>query len=335
MFAYPQSEVLARRISSIPLVHQATSAPDAVFIPFRNRYKSLNRLLAELNWYEGPIYVLISHDTDQSRISPSLAPDVRLLHAQNSEFSTAIQSLKTMRPDNLRSTLVGWDLPLKRNLAILHSVKQRYQNVLILDDDITRLSPELLATGTIALDSVKLSGCLITGFPDTSVIGHIEMQLGEPYIPFLSGSCLFFRPHDIEGFFPLIYNEDWLFMVSACLSCSIASVGEVNQISYDPFDDDLRIPNQEFGEIIAEGIFELLARDHYSLRHDMSFWSDYVAYRKSYVAELLTQADPGIKSLVQNSLRSIEQISASDCLKFIQQWEEDSETFNRMKTYAT
>src|SRR5436189_164640 len=86
----------------------------------------------------------------------------------------------------------------------------------------------------IILITNNITGCLVNGFPDTSVIGHIEQKNGNPYYPFLSGNFLFINPYEAEGFFPLIYNEDWLFMIPAIIKKRISAIGVIHQKRYNP-----------------------------------------------------------------------------------------------------
>ena len=44
--------------------HTAMQSLDAIFIPFRNRFDNVNALLGELEWYQGPIYVMPSSHSE-------------------------------------------------------------------------------------------------------------------------------------------------------------------------------------------------------------------------------------------------------------------------------
>src|SRR3954453_4702432 len=80
--------------------------------------------------------------------------------------------------------------------------------------------------------------------------------LGQPQAQFLSAGALLVRIDADTPFFPLIYNEDWLFLlgygVRAGRRARMAVAGEVGQEPYDPYAPD-RAQSEEFGDILAEG----------------------------------------------------------------------------------
>ena len=60
-------------------------------------------------------------------------------------------------------------------------------------------------------------------------------------------------------FFPDLYNEDWLFFYRDAAAERLATPGSLaEQVPYDPFADPQRAAGQEFGDVIAEGLYALL-----------------------------------------------------------------------------
>ena len=59
--------------------------------------------------------------------------------------------------------------------------------------------------------------------------------------------------------FPPIYNEDWLFLFDAAQRRSVALCGHArSQLEYAPFAEWVRAAREEFGDVIAEGLYRLL-----------------------------------------------------------------------------
>ena len=62
-----------------------------------------------------------------------------------------------------------------------------------------------------------------------------------------------------SGFFPDIYYEDWLFFYDAASAGRLGtSRRKVTQLAYNPFADPQRAAWQEFGDVLAEGLYALL-----------------------------------------------------------------------------
>ena len=84
-------------------------------------------------------------------------------------------------------------------------------------------------------------------------------QVGEHQGVFVSGSVLAVDCRVPFGFFPDLYNEDWLFFYRDAAEERLATSGSLaEQLPYDPFADPQRAAGQEFGDVIAEGIYALL-----------------------------------------------------------------------------
>ncbi len=310
--------------------------PDAIYIPFLNRKHFLRELLQSLSWYEKEIFILVSHVNGMSGNTIACNGKVTILDCSKTSICARIQRLKTFKSNNPYNNIKNWDLPLKRNFALVHGFQNSFNCILLIDDDIEKISVSILNKGaaTIKNGKYEISGCLIEGYPDTSVVGHLEILAGVEYVPYLSGSFLFVNPTNVISYFPLIYNEDWLFMVPSILKKSICAVNYVHQRPYDPFDDLSRIKLQEFGEVVTEGIYELLHRSQIEKRYDENFWKEYILYRAWYVNKLLKIAEKEHIPFVSESLTISRKIRPMDCLKFVREWEEDINTFNQIKYEA-
>ncbi len=330
MLKNPQLIIKIDKHVTAAFVESTEKLPNAIYIPFLNRYDNLNGLLSALSWFEKEIIVLVSNENYKKKIDTTKNIHVSFINCSKYEITNKIKSLKTFQSAYFHHDTTNWDLPVKRNFALLHATQKKFENILLIDDDIEGISKNIFNKGIAALESNYISGCLVEGFADTSVIGHIEQKYGERYFPFLSGNFLFINPIKTESFFPLIYNEDWLFMIPSINQNKVSAVDVIFQKSYDPFDDICRIKLQEFGEVIAEGLFELIYQSKFEDRYSEQFWNEYLNYRKSYVEELLPKADKMFVPFLKESLSISEKIKANHCVDFIKDWEEDILTFKKI-----
>jgi len=201
---------------------------------------------------------------------------------------------------------------------------------LLLDDDIRGLDVEKLRTGSLAVRTFDLAGPFVEDFPDTSVVGHVERAVGDSVYPFVSGSCLFLRNHSASGFFPNIYNEDWIFMSPYVASRMICSIGQIQQVPYDPFVDSLLSRRQEPGEIIADGLFALLSRGRYEARYDASVWNALLSWRREWLASLAARVqNPLHRAAVDGARFVCELIGGRDCAEYMSDLDYDRETWSR------
>ena len=175
-----------------------------------------------------------------------------------------------------------------------------------------------------ALEEFVISGYFVDDYPDTSVIGHAEIELGLTVHTFLSGSCLFIRTDCEVGFFPPMYNEDWLFMIPQMVEGRVCSLGSISQKQYDPFANPLTAGFQEPGEVIAEGLMVLLATGQYHQRFGLETWRTWLDLHRTDLDGLLTYPlDARIKAAVEVARSRCLEFSEVDCVRFLTDWETD------------
>lgn len=303
---------------------------DAVFVPFRSRSSYVLELLDEFEWFKGPIYLMPSDQSDVASLRGSaMYGRTTTLMMDDPEFKKLYRSLLTSRHRLTSTYTVLWDLPEKRNFALLYARKQGYKRILFIDDDIRCITQRCISRGVCLLDSYKISGCFVTEFPDTSVQGHLERVAGRTIFPFLSGSFLFIRPEHVQSFFPCIYNEDWLFMLPHVIERSICSYGNIRQVPYDPFCDINKVTFQEFGEIIVEGLYELHKTGNYDYRYRFDIWQSLINERLESLMELsLILNSQKYGPLLDAMVQANADISPHDCTDFVAGWEADITMWN-------
>ena len=113
------------------------------------------------------------------------------------------------------------DLSMKRNIGLVLARMLGWRRIFFLDDDIRDIAyPDLQRTVDM-LGSFSAAGMWVTDFPDNSIVCHANRMTGGSQDVFVSGAALAVDCEGDIGFFPDIYNEDWLFFFDA------ASKGEL------------------------------------------------------------------------------------------------------------
>ncbi|MBU0578241.1 MAG: hypothetical protein ABIJ30_01210 [bacterium] len=317
------------------LVEQTTEQSDsknpctieAIFIPFRKHNGNVNELLRLLTFYKGTIYLMPSDEEDMNHLSWDNCLKVIPLLINDRPFLSFFNSLLTTNNKYYRH--ITWDLPLKRNYALYFSRANNYSKILLIDDDIRHIDMDVLNVGSKCLYKYVLSGCFVNDFPDLSVICHLEKLAGENIIPFLSGSFLFINTYSAYSFFPKIYNEDWLFMMPHIINKSICSFGSIKQLPYDPFENPYKAEFQEFGDIIAEGLYALLSTNRYEVRFKKEIWEHIINERRETLLCLKNKfRDLKIQNVLESAIVTNKNISHKDCINFLSDLEKDQYTWN-------
>ncbi len=302
---------------------------DAIFIPFRGRPEYVSELLKNLPESGTSIFLLPTSSLDLDLVEIGQR-HVEALFMDDPDFMAILSGLRCSSNRLCVSYFAGWDLPAKRNYALWYARKHRLNRILLLDDDIRGLQSTALVTGANALQDFVVSGFFVEDFPDTSAIGHVEIELGEPVSTFLSGSCLFVRTDDDVGFFPPIYNEDWLFMVPHMAQGRACSLGCVCQKAYDPFAKPSVALFQEFGEIVADSLFALVACNRYPERFNPRIWQELLNLRSGWLTWLANRAsDSRHRATVEAARTKCAEISETDCVRFMSDWELDRKQWNQ------
>ena len=173
------------------------------------------------------------------------------------------------------------DLSMKRNIGLVVARMLRWRRIFFLDDDIRDINVPDVHENVAMLGFYRTAGLRVTSFPDNSVACHAHRMTRGRQDVFVTGAALAVDCQQKVGFFPDIYNEDWLFFYDDAAHGRLGSSRhEVTQVRYDPFDDARRAEWQEFGDILAEGLYALLDRG-LGLKHATSdYWNDFLRARQ-------------------------------------------------------
>lgn len=304
---------------------------DAVFIPTRGRSQRIRELLLELPVDDTPIYVLPTSSNDIAGLTKDAVRRVQILSIDDPQFRDILASLKSFSAENAWMAFPDWDLPAKRNYALWYAMREGYSRILLLDDDIRGLTTTHWTAGARALDSYSVAGFFVDDFPDHSDIGHAMLLVGQSVPTFLSGSCLFVRLSTPMSCFPRVYNEDWLFVLPYLVSGSARALGEVRQTPYRPLSNPSVAVFQEFGEIIAGGLFALTLAKRYDDRFTLDAWRDILSLRRRQLLALASSAKLKHKlGVIKGALQQCRRVTAQSCVAFIATWQEDLELWNRI-----
>jgi glycosyltransferase involved in cell wall biosynthesis len=246
--------------------------------------------------------------------------------------------MATSEDEELAAASPGWnhDLSVKRNLGLVLARLAGWTKLMFLDDDIYGVTEDDVAMLAAALEDHSVSALIPAEFPDNSVACHAHRLSGGKQDVFASASGIGVRcDRDDLGFFPNLYNEDWFFFADEAASHGIAKTGESRQRRYDPFDNPRRAALEEFGDLLAEGLYARLDRNQNIWDVDTRYWRDFIQRRTEFhqrVAEALGHVEDRDKEeavRASNSIRAAQdqlaRITPELCQKFVRLWYDDRE----------
>jgi hypothetical protein len=244
------------------------------------------------------------------------------------------------------------DLSTKRNLGLLLARLHGWNKIAFLDDDIEVVGKRNVARLAGQLEKHQVAGMLVRRFPDNSVVCHARRLGGLAQDVFVSGAVLGVRCKNLPlSFFPDIYNEDWFFFAEEAAARKLPRVGQAVQAAYDPFANPERARREEFGDLLAEGLYALISRqgpsltfDERLLRATRTYWSYFMEARRVAIAEaeaalyalIDRDADDGCAHSAVNSLAAAENqlgtITPDLCVNFLDAWRADLDDWQRFST---
>jgi hypothetical protein len=233
------------------------------------------------------------------------------------------------------------DLSAKRNLGLLLARLRGWNKIVFVDDDVTR-------TGNIAalagqLDEHQVAGMVVRQFPDNSVVCHARRLAGLAQDVFVTGAVLGVHCNSLPlSFFPNIYNEDWFFFAEEAATRKLPRVGLARQAQYDPFASPDRARREEFGDLLAEGLYALIEESDPSVPFaeqlrgaTRRYWARFIEARRqvlTHTVDRLCSSDHGnvaddCLNAAFESLAAAENqhdaITPDHCVNFLEAWRQD------------
>ena len=246
-----------------------------------------------------------------------------------------LSALSQELPEERR--LYTTDLSLKRNMGLVMARMLNWRRIFFLDDDIRDVSYPALQTTVNMLGTYAAAGLWITEYPDNSIVCHANRISGGSQDVFVSGAALAVDSAEDIGFFPNVYNEDWLFFFDYAARKRLANSGlEVTQLQYDPFANPRRAAWQEFGDVLAEGLYTLLHLGMTVEYATADYWREFIEARRSFLEDVVTRAESGpleyrdqvvhrgqLVYSVERAQKCLQTIDPNLCARYVQRWRED------------
>jgi hypothetical protein len=242
------------------------------------------------------------------------------------------------------------DLSLKRNLGLLLARLHGWNKIAFVDDDITITRTDGIARLAGQLDRYQVAGMRAGDFPDNSVVCHARRVAGFWQDVFVTGAVLGVHCGDLPlSYFPDIYNEDWFFFAKEAAARKLPRVGEARQAEYDPFESPERARREEFGDLLAEGLYALFGEEGGSMHFDdrlrgatRRYWERFIEARREVIEETQTalsrftngNSENDRVSAVLASLAAAENqlnvaITSELCVNFLNAWRDDLDDWQR------
>ena len=223
------------------------------------------------------------------------------------------------------------DIARKRNAGLLLARLCGWRTIMYLDDDIRDLTASAVSGAAALTTCFQAAGFRINYYPDNSVVCHAHRLAGGPQDTFPGGSALVVDVTQSDTLFPPLYNEDWLFLFDAVQSRSVAVAGTLSQLEYQPFAQSRRAASEEFGDVIAEGLYRLIHEGADVTDATYSYWQGALERRSRLIddvaARLLRGEDAPLIGSALMSLaaarKRLTAISALACVSFIRAWRAD------------
>lgn len=276
-----------------------TLALDAIVVPASRPAQNLEPAITLARALHCALLILCSHQVEPVDVHGVLArrsfsdaivvslPDN--YHHELLDFP-ALASIKEDLPP--ACSLYVTDLSAKRNAALLLARMLGWRRIFFLDDDIRDIDPFDVQSTVSMLGSYSTAGMRVSNFPDNSAVCHAHRATRGLQDVFITGAALAVDCQQNISFFPDIYNEDWLFFFDNASRGRLgSSKREVTQLRYDPFADPDRAAWQEFGDVLAEGLYTLLDLGMNLRDATDGYWAQFLEARWKFLEGILDRAE--------------------------------------------
>jgi len=210
---------------------------------------------------------------------------------------------------------------------------------MFLDDDIDGISKAQVDALAAGLNNHNVSVLIPEEFPDNSVACHAYRLGGGEQGKFAGAGTMGVRCDRAElPFFPNIYNDDWFFFANEAAGRRINKVGTSRQKAYSPYADPERAVKEEFGDLLAEGLYWRLDKGLPLPGVDVAFWEEFIESRGVFLKrvtdslarhpqrELDSKKGQQVRAAqvsISAAQRQLERIKPELCQKFIDHWQAD------------
>jgi hypothetical protein len=326
-----------------PAASPGTPTLDAIIVPASRPADNLGRAITLARAADCQLILLCSRQTRAGDVS-------QLLATRSFDQATVIDLPDGYRHDLFDFSTSSWaemclpepcatrgtDLSAKRNVGLMLARLLGWKRIFFLDDDISGFDSSDLRSTISMLGRYSSVGMRVTNFPDNSVMCHAHRETGGFQDVHLSGSALVVDCAAPIGFFPDTYNEDWLFFYQDAVERRLGWPGlNAKQLRYDPFDDPIRAARQEFGDVLAEGLYGYLHRGGDGFPAG-DYWSRFLDARRSFLGAIIDRLQIArlekrakIRMAVETAQDCLMQIQPYHCEEYIGLWKDDLSRWDR------
>jgi hypothetical protein len=340
--------------SRAPSVRSWRGRLDAIVVPASRPAHSLKSAINLAASLQVLLVVLCSKQTKVEHVAKrvSKTPGARSLIVRVPEgwSHPEVPNRTSARAFQRASANRASGLSAKRNLGLLLARLHGWNKIAFIDDDILLKCTDSIGRLAGQLDEHQVAGMIVRQHPDNSVVCHARRLAGFTQDVFMTGAVLGVHCNNLPlSFFPDIYNEDWFFFSKEAAARKLACVGEARQIEYDPFESPDRARREEFGDLLAEGLYALIGESDPQVPFDDQvrpatsavYWTRCIEARRKTLAETRTRlhgfldrdADIGGISSALESLCAAEiqlaAITADLCVSFLDAWRNDLDEWQR------
>jgi hypothetical protein len=352
-------------ITSAPPDRSSRGRLDAIVVPATRPASALTGIITLAAQLETLIVVLCSRQTRVDQVAERIN---RVMGARGIAVQVddgyVLPDLRFETSSDSFATASGGrssDLSVKRNIGLLLARLHGWRKIAFIDDDIT-VSKQNISRLTHQLDHHQITGMVCRDYPDNSVFCHARRLAQLPQDVFVTGAVLGVNCSDLPlPFFADVYNEDWFFFAEAVACRRLIKVGDACQAIYDPYAEPTRASHEEFGDLMAEGLFSVIEGLHVpvDLRRSKGFfhaigkiateryWSTFIDVRRRDLAEIQSRLEAftrrgncsdqvlaAAKSLEAADKRyaesSNDRITPTHCVDFVEALQRDIDRWNKV-----
>jgi hypothetical protein len=271
----------------------------------------------------------------------TLAGDVLISYVSPTVKVNQLTLLTAEHPENDIEPSCHADIARKRNVGLLLTRLCGWRTVMFLDDDIRGITASAVSAAAALTTRFQAAGFEICHYPDNSVVCHAYRLAGGSQKVFPGGSALLVDVSRNDTPFPSVYNEDWLFLFDAVERHSVAVAGTLSQCDYQPFARPGRAASEEFGDVIAEGLYRLLHEGGAVTDATRGYWRNTLERRFQlidHIADqlLLQEERAPMTGYALMSLAAARErlagITELACLSFVRAWRTDVDIWREKLT---
>ena len=333
---------LMRDVSAVaPPVGRRRAVPlNAIIVPSARRADHLEQALHLSAQAATPLVVLASRESRAADVAALMAstPGCRGLVVEvptgyeHPYFAHETSNEPTFRDANAERES---DLSLKRNIGLMLARLLGWTKIMYMDDDIFDIRLDQVAKVSAQLDNHQVTGLVTRRFPDNSVVCHANRLSGANQDNFITGAAMGVNCADQPlPFFPNVYNEDWFFVMGHAARGDLPCVGRARQLECKPFQDPSRAAREEFGDLLAEGLYALIGSGDRPAAASKNYWEMFADARLTLLDEISARLERVgtneafmAMSSVQAAREQAAKITSAQCSLFLEAWEQDHHRF--------